>query len=343
MRWGRFLVSVAIVALTTCARAVENSAGANEDSAKPQAAAGESRPNEAENIPSLISQLDSNRYLDRERATQALVAVGAAALDPLLAAANSGRPEVSDRAVWALKKLSESTDRELGLSALDRLVEVKDRPGVVQEALLARGRIYELACQESLGKLGARLVIVETPTADMTQVRMIQLFLTEDWHGTAADLECLVKLSDHGYFRIEGAAVGDEEIKVFERMDGLMLLQIFKTKVSPAAVDAIKESQPKAIVYVRNRALLGIGGATDPKGVRVTESRANTGAANAGILKDDVITSLDGEPVKDFDRLTARIAKYEPGQEIEVKLLRGNEEMTKRVSLSDWKDFEPGM
>lgn len=335
-RWGWFLLMVALAAPAAGAMAEEeeSAAAAEETGAKSQAAA---------DLQALVSQLDSNRYLDRERATQALVEAGAAALDPLLTAANSGKPEVSDRAVWALRKLSESTDRELGLAALDRMVQLKNRPGVVQAASLARGRIYELACQEALGKLGARLTIIETPAADFTQVRMVQLFLTDDWRGTAADLECLEKLGDHGYFRIEGAAVGDDEVKVFERMDGLMLLQIFKTKVSPAAVDAIKENQPKAIVYVRNRALLGIGGATDPKGVRVTEARANTGAANAGILKDDVITSLDGEPVKDFDRLTARIAKYEPGQEIEVKLLRGNEQMTKRVALSDWKDFEPGM
>jgi hypothetical protein len=310
------------------AATADAAADTQEGSVKPQAA--------AVDIQALVAQLDSNRYLDRERATQALVEAGAAALDPLLAAANSGRPEVSDRAVWALKKLSDSADRTLGLAALDRLVEVTNRPGVVQEATLARGRIYELACQEALNKLGARLVVDEVPTADLTQVRMVQVYFTDEWHGTPADLECLEKLSDHRYFRMEGAAVGDEEIKIFERMDGLALLQIFKTRVSPAAVDAIKDRHPKAIVYVRNRALLGIGGATDPKGVRVTESRVNTGAANAGILKDDVITSLDGQPVKDFDRLTARIAQYEPGQEIEVKLIRGDEEMTKRVQLSDW-------
>lgn len=312
--------------------AAEELAAAVDGSAKSQAAAGD--------LQALVEQLDSNRYLERERATQALLAAGEAALDPLLAAANSDRPEASDRAVWVLKKLGESDDRELGLAALERLVQVKDRPAVVQDATLARGRIYELRCQEALGKLGARLVVVDQLSPEGIAVRMVQIELTQDWHGTAADLACLAKLSDHRYFRIEGAPVSDKEVQIFEKMDGLALLQIWKTRVTPAAVDAIKDAQPKAVVYVRNRALLGIGGATHPKGVLVTESRPNTGAANAGILKDDVITSLDGAPVKDFDRLTARIAQYEPGQEIEVKLLRGDEEMTKRVSLSDWKNYE---
>lgn len=335
-RWGWFLLSIALAAPTARATAEEKPAVAAEESvsevAKPQAAAGE--------LQALVEQLDSNRYLDRERATRALVEAGREALDPLLSAANSDRPEVSDRAVWVLKKMSESADRELGLAALDRLVELKNRPGVVAEAALSRNRIYELACQESLGKLGARLIVVDTISPEQMPVRMIQLELTDEWHGTPADLECLSKLSDHRYFRIEGAAVGDAEVKVFENMDGLALLQIYKSKVSPAAVDAIKDRQPKAVVYVRRNALLGIGGATHPKGVLVTESRPNTGAANAGILKDDVITMLDGKPVKDFDRLTARIAQYEPGQQIEVKLLRGDEQVTKEVTLSDWKNYE---
>jgi len=316
----------------TLTSAKEESESVTDLSVKPQAAAAD--------FDALVEQLDSNRYLERERATQALIEAGSAALDPLLEAANGVRPEVSDRAVWVLKRLSESPDRDLGLAALNRLVELKNRPGVVAEASLARGRIHEIACQETLGKLGARLIVVDTISPEQVPVRMVQVELTADWRGRATDLECLEKLGDHRYFRIEGAAVGDAEIKIFERMDGLALLQIWKTKVSPTAVDAIKDAQPQAVVYVRRNALLGIGGATHAKGVLVTESRPNTGASNAGILKDDVITMLDGKPVKDFDRLTARIAQYEPGQQIEVKLLRGDEEMTKQVTLSDWKNYE---
>ena len=50
----------------------------------------------------------------------------------------------------------------------------------------------------------------------------------------------------------------------------------------------------------------------------------------------------DGKPVKDFDRLTARIAQFKPGEEIDVVILRGDKELTKRVSLSDWAS-QPNM
>jgi hypothetical protein len=331
VRMTRYLL-VLLLAAATQVRCAAAEVAAREEAKSPAMESGE--------LETLVGQLDSNRYLDRERATQTLLAAGATALDPLLTAANSGRPEPADRAVWVLKKLGESTDRDLALAALDRLVAVKDRPAVVHEATLARGRIYELACQESLAKLGAKLMVQDQLSPEQMPVRLVHIDLTDKWRGTPEDLQCLANLRDHRYFRIEGSVVGDAEVRIFEDMDGLALLQIWKTRVTPAAVDAIKDRQPKAVVYVRKNALLGIGGATHEKGVLVTESRPSTGAANAGILKDDVITSLDGKPVQDFDRLTARIAQYEPGQEIEVTLLRGGEEMTKRVSLSNWKDFE---
>lgn len=173
-----------------------------------EAAADEAKPQTVKSgkLEILVQQLDSNRYLDRERATQTLLTAGAAALDPLLTAANGGRPEPSDRAVWVLRKLSESTDRDLALAALDRLVQVKDRPAVVQDATLARGRIYELACQESLTKLGARMMVVDQLSPEQMPVRLVHIELSDKWQGTPEDLQCLANLRDHRYFRIEGSS-----------------------------------------------------------------------------------------------------------------------------------------
>ncbi len=327
-------LALLLMASVTPARAIEatSPATATTDGSQPAVA---DPP-----IAKLIDELNSNRYLVREQASQALLAAGSAALDPLLEAANGDQPEPADRAVWVLKKLGESKDRAIALAALDRLVQVKKRPAVVRDAALARARMYETACQEALAKLGARMIVVDSVVAEHGPIRLVTIELTDDWHGGLNDLACLAELRDHRFFKMEGQKVGDAEIKLFENMDELVLLQIWKTQVTPAAVDAIKANQPQATVYVRNRALLGIGGATHEKGVLVTDARANMGAAAGGILAGDVVTSLDGEPVKDFDRLTARIAQYQPGDKIKVSLLRGDEKLTKTVTLSDWSMYE---
>ena len=97
------------------------------------------------------------------------------------------------------------------------------------------------------------------------------------------------------------------------------------SRVTPAAADALKERQPKAVVYIRNRALLGIQGDSQANGVRVIQAQDMYGAAKAGILVNDVVTKIDGKSLKDFDRLTAIISQHQPGDVVEVTILRGAE------------------
>ena len=209
------------------------------------------------------------------------------------------------------------------------------RPAVVAEARQIQSRLRELACQEQLAKLGGRLTTVEYVLPDLGPVSIVRVELGDDWRGNVDDLKCLLSLDQHQYFRLVGSAVDDKAVKLFESKEGLRLLQIFTSRVTPAAADALKSHQPKAIVYIRNRALLGITGDSQANGVRVTQAQDNYGAAKAGIVVGDVVTKIAGMPIKDFDRLTAVIAQHQPGDEIDVTILRGEETLTKRVTLSD--------
>ena len=69
--------------------------------------------------------------------------------------------------------------------------------------------------------------------------------------------------------------------------------------------------------------------------MRVILAQVPYGAAKAGITVGDVVTKIDGKPLKDFDRLTAVIAEHQPGDVVDVTILRGEETMTKQVTLSD--------
>ncbi len=310
------------------AEAGEASAATKADDAKPQAAS-------AARVAALVAQLDSNRYQEREEATQALAVAGDEALDPLLAAANSDRPEAADRAVWVLRKLGDSADRDFALAALDRLVQVKDRPQVVADAQQIQNRLRFLVCQEKLVGLGGKLSMVEVPMADVGMVSAVRVQLDDQWRGTVDDLKCLLALDQQPYFRLVGPGVDDEVVGLFESKQGLRLLQIFTSRVTPTAADALKEQQPQAVVYIRNRALLGVQGDSQANGVRVVQAQDNYGAAKAGIVAGDIITKIDGKPLEDFDRLTAVISQHEPGDVVEVTILRGTETFTKKVTLSD--------
>jgi serine protease Do len=71
-------------------------------------------------------------------------------------------------------------------------------------------------------------------------------------------------------------------------------------------------------------------------GVWVDTVIAGSGAEKAGIVRYDVITSINGQAVFKFDQLSAEIQKCKVGDTIEIKLLReGTTSMTVRVKLGD--------
>jgi S1-C subfamily serine protease len=162
---------------------------------------------------------------------------------------------------------------------------------------------------------------------------VLTLTLGDKWHGTTEDIRQLTQLKQQRYFRLNGAPINDEVAKMFGEKEKLSVLQLIDTKVTPAAVDALKEKHPDAIVYVRNQALLGVSAENHAAGVRVMFVQPASSAEKAGIKQGDVIATIDGHKLPDFDRLTARIAQHQPGDKITVEIMRNDQPTTLQVVL----------
>jgi len=285
-----------------------------------------------------ISQLDDDRYLTREQATRQLLEAGVAALDPLLAVANSDRPEPADRAVWILRRVSRSRDGEQSVAALERMVQLRDRPALVERAELELDERRIVACQARLTRLGAEVAMEAAPFDGVTVVPLLHVRLGEKWRGSASDLRDIAQLRRQLYFRLEGKAVDNEVAKLFEEKERLAFVQFLDTTVTPEAVDGLKARHRDAIIYMRGQALLGVSAENHPTGALVNRVEPGTAAAAAGIVSGDVIASMDGQAVPDFDRLTARIAQHQPGEAVEVEIVRGPERKKLSVTLGSWPD-----
>ncbi len=290
----------------------------------------------AEQISGWIAQLDANEYLVREQATRDLLGAGEAALEALLAAANGDRPEPADRAVWILLRLGQSEDNELAIAALERLVELRDRPRLVEKAEAHLAERAVVACEAHLAPLGAELAVKFEPVDVGNMVPMLEVILGPEWQGSIDDLRGVARLRHQLHFRLEGKFIDDGAVKLFAERDKLSHLQLRDTNVTPAAVDAIKKDHPDATIYMRNDALLGVAAQNHPQGAMVQHVERESAAATAGILPGDVITSLDGQPLPDFDRLTVRIAQHRPGDTIDVEVLRGDETKKLSATLGSW-------
>ena len=75
------------------------------------------------------------------------------------------------------------------------------------------------------------------------------------------------------------------------------------------------------------------GGEPDAEGATITEVMPDTPAERAGLQQDDVITSVDDQPVNDGIALIVAIRTHLPGETVEMSVVRGGEERLVQVEL----------
>ncbi len=73
----------------------------------------------------------------------------------------------------------------------------------------------------------------------------------------------------------------------------------------------------------------------DDKGVLVGEVMEDSPAEKGGLQRGDVIVEVQGKKVEDPNQIRNMVAGVEPGHEIEIKILRDNKPMTKKVIVSE--------
>ena len=69
------------------------------------------------------------------------------------------------------------------------------------------------------------------------------------------------------------------------------------------------------------------------KGVIITKVLANTPAENAGLKSGDIITEIDGYKINNEQTIFGVFQEFRAGQEIAVKIIRDNSELTKNMKL----------
>lgn len=74
--------------------------------------------------------------------------------------------------------------------------------------------------------------------------------------------------------------------------------------------------------------------AEPPTGVRFADVREGTPAAKAGLKAGDILISFDGKKVQNLMDFTVLLRQKKPGDEVEVKVLRGGETITAKVLLT---------
>lgn len=336
-----------------------------------------------------VEELNSDRFLEREVATEKLIAAGAAAVPPLVEALAGNNLEVTTRGIYILQELALSGDvaaEEAARQALEKAAEPRFTTAArrAAESLARLTTIRQERALEELKRLGAT-VGGEATEFGLQLVERYSLVFGDKWRGTDQDLTRLRWLRDVGELVFDGprmtdeclkhlagvqglsgltirrASVSDDGVKSLTHLRGLQVLsllyvpigdraladlkqlqgigtlRIYGTNLSPTAAQQLQESLMATKVDFRSGAFLGIGCQPGAQGCVIYLVRPNSAAERAGLMANDILYEYEGQPVRDFETLTALISKNRAGETVTVKLIRGEERLTKKVVLGEWE------
>jgi predicted metalloprotease with PDZ domain len=195
------------------------------------------------------------------------------------------------------------------------------------------------AAQERLVALGAKLK--DDYLSMSTGRRGLEVILDTQWKGSAEDLRLLPRLRNLRQVGIHGRKVDEATLALLGRLRGLETIQLYATGVSDEAVAVLAARFPQAEIDVRKGGKLGVGGQRMVGPCQITQVVAGSAADRAGLQIGDVVLSMDGVPVKNFEGLTDVVALHGPGDSIEMEIERAvagkvPQRFTATVILDGW-------
>ena len=100
----------------------------------------------------------------------------------------------------------------------------------------------------------------------------------------------------------------------------------------------------------QNKALLGVVTDKDEKGAKITSVTKESAAEKAGLQKNDIITKVNDDEIKNSDDLVKAIGKYNPDDKVKITYIRDGKTKTTSTNLTKnnmktervfkWNDME---
>lgn len=296
-----------------------------------------------------IARLISPRFEERQQATIVLKSVRAGQI-PLLvvAVAEHAEAEVTRVVFELLTDLYIGEDPALATAAGEVLeTSISSDRWIIAESageILDRHwkRRSDLAMTE-LRRMGASFNATEISGILQPQIRPnnflpgqgligngydnLQISLNKEWVGGERGISLLLRLAD---VTVRKALFGGPSATVY-LIDGHPLQE--------PEVIRLKAVFGDRNVVIRGRVCLGIvtrQPQEDEGGCRVSDVKENSSAHSANIQPGDLITHLNGDPIRDFDMLVALLRKYDVGEKVTMSIRRGG-------LLRNGMDVPPGL
>lgn len=129
--------------------------------------------------------------------------------------------------------------------------------------------------------------------------------------------------------------------------DSVALIEINGDKIDPNDIASIR-LRPRIVKgykinnpysYLHDRTLLGVTTKDNDKGAEVVEVTKESPASKAGIQKGDIIIKVGNTKIGNPQELSEAIRKHEPGDKVDITVIRGNKPKLLKAELSKWNDI----
>lgn len=161
-----------------------------------------------------------------------------------------------------------------------------------------------------------------------------------DFTGVSEPRDLMLLLTQFKELRqlsLAGPELTDDDLRPLLQLRKLELLVLVDCpNVGESIFAELQAKNPYLRVSHRGPALLGVMGKPSHLGCRIVTVRPGTAADRAGILVGDFVVLIQDEPVSHFDGLVEEIARYRPGDEITVTVVRRGRVLKLPVTLSAW-------
>lgn len=153
---------------------------------------------------------------------------------------------------------------------------------------------------------------------------------------TTAGLRDLRKIDRLTLVSVWNTGVDDGVIEHIQACRGLTAVRLYGTRVTPEGIARLQQGLATAKIDFRRGGFLGIGGNQTDEGCEVQVIHPGSAADKAGIIVNDVIVKIGDKKVADFESLTQIVSLMQGGDTAEVEILRGDEKLTKKITLGEW-------
>jgi serine protease Do len=142
---------------------------------------------------------------------------------------------------------------------------------------------------------------------------------------------------DLALIKLDADAVKPIEWNTAENLPIGTLLAATSPDEDPLAIGVL--SVPARSLDSSRKGFLGVGMDGADGGVKITDVRPGSAADKAGLKLDDVVTALDGQPIRSPKELTDAITRKKAEDEVHIGFRRGNEDKVAVATLQSRDDM----